>query len=223
MDLTTIVEVRNEHPSKTHNLDYGHRRFVLKPGDKILVQWDAVAGVLGDPRVYDIGRFTARRDEVARVQRYWGFLNGFDDPATAKAREPMLHVYDQTGARIYMLLDDPDGHTPQTSAELAGAGPESETDKMSTMQRQLDALLANQARLTQLLEATQPGLLREEMPSLAGHAAPPHEAPAPQYEAMGATVGVDTHDGTQVIPKPPSGTAAVVDAPRGGARKPNVR
>lgn len=221
MDLMTIVEVRNDHPGKTHTLDYGPRRHVLPPGQKVLVPWEAVIGVLGDPRVHDVGRFTARRDEVARVQRYWGYLNGFDSPEVAAAREPMLHVYDTQGVRIHMLIDDPDNQAEQTSAELAGAGPESPGEKMDTMQRQLDALLANQARLTQLLEATQPGLLREEMPSLLGGidaASAPPAAPAPPVEALGATVGVAADDGTQVIPVPPRGTAAVVDAPRGRTR-----
>ena len=81
--------------------------------------------------------------------------------------------------------------------------------------------LAGALRLTQLLEATQPGLLREEMPSLLGAidaAAAPPAAPAPPTEALGATVGVAADDGTQVIPVPPRGTAAVVDAPRGRTR-----
>jgi hypothetical protein len=214
-----IVKVVNEHPTKTHHIDYYATRYTLAPGDEALLPFEAIASVLGHPGIYNRadGKASARRDVFLQLERYWGFHQGFDTPEQHEEKQPRLAVYDQAGERIWMLFDDPEGIKGQTSAIFGEVKPAATTDRVSALEQQVAALLHANQKLLARLDGAEPTTVDRDLSDMGIEPAP---APAPDttptfpaesHGTAGSTLGV------QEIPEPPAGTGAVVDTAKPAA------
>lgn len=112
LDLEASVQLRNVGAKPFRGKVAIGRYFHLEPGQERTVPWRYAVMWFGDPTIGD-------DDERYRELQYVRCLHGQHDP-TNMSGLPEVEVYDtDTGRRIYMLLEDPNGEKA-ASASITG-------------------------------------------------------------------------------------------------------
>lgn len=144
----------------------GHER-IIAPGGDAMVPWGTACSWLGDPTLIDMPKDPQRTRCHSQVRGYYGYQVGIETTAEWEARRPHVEVYDvETGDRVYMIIEDPEGKITQNLDLDASMG------EQEVMQRQI-ALLTQ--RLNELAAQTT-------------------ATPAATPEGQTATVSVDSAD-----------------------------
>lgn len=145
-----IVELLN---SGTKPVTFnGNERITLAPGARRLVPWDFATGWLGNPNVV----LQDRPMEYALTRLLWGYAAGADtDEFFDAEKKPTIEVYDRENldadgnpTRIFMLLDDPEGHRRPGTVEQVS---DEATNDVRLLQAQLAQMAERQAKLEALL------------------------------------------------------------------------
>lgn len=147
--MPQFVKLVNEGPNDFRFYDGPNERRV-KPGTDAFVSWRVAASNLGDPTLMNVGKDTRRSDALASLKHFHGFQMGIMSDDQWEQNRPHVQVWDQeTGNRIFMLLEDEDGLQQNEFAQGDGSGSE-----MEVLQRQV-AILTQQ--IAQMAEAKNAG------------------------------------------------------------------
>jgi hypothetical protein len=127
---------------------------ILGPGDEAMVPWDIATSLFGDPYAVDTTNDQSRTRALKQSRGQFGYqLGGMTEEEWQEIR-PKIEVYDvESGERIYMVLEDPQGvhGLPGAPAEVDGLA----NANLSTIEAQLAATQRQVELLTAILLKTQ--------------------------------------------------------------------
>ena len=167
-DQDSLLVTLDENAEKT-TIRYDGRRYGLLPGVAVHVPFEAVRLHFGDPRsgespitaVSADGRskiqIASRAQELQRLNTLWGVAAETlarnqeaqrtgkpSRPVELAKRVPKVTVTDVEGNPVRTVIDDPGGEAAEP-IEVPADDSAAMSNRISTMQRQLDVLLKQQA------------------------------------------------------------------------------
>lgn len=126
------------------------KKRILQPGDEVMVPWDTATSLFGDPYAVDTPTDQGRTRVLKQSRGQFGYQTGGMTEDQWQAIRPKIEVYDvETGERIYMVIEDPEGHMglPGAPADVTGVV----NPAMDAIQEQLAATQRQVELLTQIL------------------------------------------------------------------------
>jgi hypothetical protein len=194
MQFVRLVN-KDKRPFDFHQ---SNQKRVLKPGAEVMVPWDVATSLFGDPASVDTTTDQARTRALKQSRGQYGYVLGGMTTEEWEDLRPKVEVYDvESGDRIYMVLEDPDGTryggtTPALSADsLTSRALE---DQVATLTKQLETMM-------QILTQQQANTPPDGQSALASRDAPDDDGTGPTGLPE-ATAGEDTPQTPPVGPKP---------------------
>ena len=87
-----------------------NQKRILSPGAEIMVPWDLACSLFGDPATVDTPTDQARTRSLKQSRGLFNYEMGKMTAEEWEERRPKVEVYDvETGNRVYMVIEDPDG------------------------------------------------------------------------------------------------------------------
>lgn len=87
-----------------------NQKRILPPGAEVMVPWDLACSLFGDPTTVDSPTDQARARSLKQSRGLFNYEMGKMTAEEWEERRPKVEVYDvETGNRVYMVLEDPDG------------------------------------------------------------------------------------------------------------------
>lgn len=106
MQFVRLVN-QDHRPFDFHQMN---KKRILQPGDEVMVPWDIATTLFGDPSTTDTPLDQARTRVHKQARGQFGYEDGGMTNEEWEAKRPKIEVYDvETGQRIYMVIEDPDG------------------------------------------------------------------------------------------------------------------
>lgn len=98
-------------------------KYVIKPGESKIVEFEAAASLFGDPRARNDGKSRGRHDLYDQIRLLWSFYTGFDsDEVWEKEKCPQFIATDvNTKDRIWFVIHDLEGTKTFTMADPTSA------------------------------------------------------------------------------------------------------
>jgi len=142
-EFVRIVNV-GDRPFDFHHNNVKKR---IPPGLEMAVPWALATSLFGDPFAVNLPKKPDRTDSIRRARMNFNYELGMESIESFHARIPKFEVYDmETGQRIYMLLEDPEG---EHRGDYVSPDYDS-TDRVSILQAQVEMLMSQlQTVLTQ--------------------------------------------------------------------------
>jgi len=189
-----------------------NQKRILPSGAEIMVPWDLACSLFGDPATVDTPTDQARTRSLKQSRGLFNYEMGNMSTEEWEARRPKVEVYDvETGNRVYMVIEDPDG---KYAGNVPG-GP----DMGSLTNLNVGALEAVIAKQQQQLDAMQSLLIHlvgqqdtEGQAAVASQDGPGQDGNSSLPEGQ---AGEDTPQTVPTGPKPKGGKGATLAPPPG--------
>lgn len=119
-----------------------NQKRILPSGAEIMVPWDLACSLFGDPTTVDTPQDQARTRALKQSRGLYGYEMGNMTNEEWEAKRPHVETYDvETGNRVYMVLEDPDG---KYAGNLPGGPDMGNLTQLNV--GALEAIIANQQR-----------------------------------------------------------------------------
>lgn len=140
MQFVRLVN-KDKRPFDFHQ---SNQKRIIPPGGEIMVPWDIATSLFGDPAATDSTTDPSRTRAWKQSRGQFGYVLGGMTQEEWEEIRPKVEVYDvETGDRIYMVIEDPEGllvngGTPLVSeSTIQNAALE---QQIALMQKQVEAL-----------------------------------------------------------------------------------
>lgn len=151
-----IVRIRNDG-ERDFKSQYDSLEYVIKPGQDLIVQWEAMCLWFGNPDAADIDdRRRFRTDEFRRLTVKYGV---YEKHHMIDELFPKVSVFDlTTGTRLITVCEDPEGKHLTPEVQMASQN-EMLKAQMEQMQAQMAMLMQQmaQANPNMIVSAEAPG------------------------------------------------------------------
>jgi hypothetical protein len=173
--------------------DYHYRnvKHIISALGDTVVPWDCACSLFGDPTLVNTPKNPERLRVYKQVRGLYNYEDGIDTAESWDYRRPHIEVYDlETGERIYMILEDPEGL--QGNPDMAAKS----SNDVEYLTRQIAQLSAVVMQLQTQQQAAHQVQGQTHVPSV--------DTPDADAEATSYTF----------LPVPDDDAPATVDAPR---------
>ncbi len=191
---------------RSFDFHQSNQKRIIPKGGELMVPWDVAVSLFGDPSSVDTSRDGARTRAWKQSRGQFGYMDGGMTLEEWETIRPKIEVYDvETGDRIFMVIEDPEGIRVDGNPSMAQASIDTADLKEAIAQQQKQIELLT-TMLMQQQQATAPqGQSVVASQDAAGDGGTPGtQAPLPSAEA-----GEDT---PQAVPTGGAGTPPVTPA-----------